>query len=217
MPKKHTVAAGECLSSIAHQYGLPGWRALYEHPANEALRAKRPNPHVLLPGDVVVVPEPARKQEEVPVDRTHRFVVTRPKVRLCLDLLEAVGGDPVEMLYELVVEGVEEPFKGLLGADGRIDVMVPASASSATLRLLDSEEQVPRHVVSLRIGELDPVDSPSGVQERLRRLGFQCEPERSLGPRTRAALARFQLEFRLPVSGEPDEVTQDKLVELAGA
>src|SRR5690606_17426642 len=52
----HRVAQGECLSTIAHRFGLESWKVLWDHPENAPLRERRKSPHVLLPGDVVAVP-----------------------------------------------------------------------------------------------------------------------------------------------------------------
>ena len=53
----HKVEPGESLYSIAHKYGIACWQSIYEHPDNADLRRRRPNPHVLHPGDEVRVPE----------------------------------------------------------------------------------------------------------------------------------------------------------------
>ena len=61
MAKVHTIARGECLSSVAyaHQHF---WQTLWEHPQNAALRERRGNPHVLYEGDSVFIPDPEPKQ-----------------------------------------------------------------------------------------------------------------------------------------------------------
>ncbi len=119
------MTAGECLTSIAAQYGLPGWRALYDDPTNEALRVLRPNPHILHPGDEVVVPDPTVHQREATVDRAHRFRLARPKARLRLDVREAVGGEAAQMPYEFAVED-DVPQRGRIGADGVLELEIPA-------------------------------------------------------------------------------------------
>ena len=56
MPTKHTVQEGECVSSIAHDYGLLP-NTVWEYEENRTLRELRKNPNVLLPGDVLVIPD----------------------------------------------------------------------------------------------------------------------------------------------------------------
>jgi len=48
---------GDSLYTIAKEEGFLNWRSIYDAPENESLRVLRPNPQVLLPGDVVVIPD----------------------------------------------------------------------------------------------------------------------------------------------------------------
>jgi nucleoid-associated protein YgaU len=72
MPIRHFVQQGECLSRIARRYGVREWRVVWDSPENEQLRAKRQNPNVLYPGDVVVIPDaaPGRSLSRVPARRS---------------------------------------------------------------------------------------------------------------------------------------------------
>lgn len=54
----YTVVRGDTLAAIARRHGLNSWQELYHHPENAAFRAKRPNPNVIHPGDVLMVPGP---------------------------------------------------------------------------------------------------------------------------------------------------------------
>lgn len=56
MSTPYVVKTGDTIWTIARQHGV-GWKALYNHPDNEALREKRPNPDQLFPGDVVMIPQ----------------------------------------------------------------------------------------------------------------------------------------------------------------
>ena len=49
MPTTHTVAQGECLSSIAYQFKLASWQVIYDDPHNADFKAKRPNPNLIYP------------------------------------------------------------------------------------------------------------------------------------------------------------------------
>ncbi len=59
-PIVHVVESGESLSKIAALYGMgfAAWRKIYNHPLNEELREKRPNPNLIHPGDEVKIPRP---------------------------------------------------------------------------------------------------------------------------------------------------------------
>jgi len=70
----HKVEQGEHLTSVAKRYGFSDWRSVYEHPGNVELRARRPNPDVLLPGDRVAIPEKKRKAVPAATEQRHRFI-----------------------------------------------------------------------------------------------------------------------------------------------
>ena len=52
----YTVQRGDNLNKIAKKFGVKSWRDLYNHPRNAGFRQKRPNPNIILPGDVMYVP-----------------------------------------------------------------------------------------------------------------------------------------------------------------
>lgn len=51
------VQSGDTLSHIANKYGLL-WDEIYYDPANSAFRKRRPDPNVIIPGDVIRVNAP---------------------------------------------------------------------------------------------------------------------------------------------------------------
>jgi len=78
--------------------------------------------------------------------------------------------------------------------------------------LLEGEE-----TYELQLGHLDPHDSPSGIQQRLRALGFYFGAvDEEIGPQTQAAIRRFQTKQGLEVSGEADDATTDALRDAYG-
>ena len=91
MPKDHIVRQGECLSRIASLYGFRDYRTIYEHSLNAGLRKKRPNPNLLHPGDIVVVPDKESRSETCPTGDIHRFVLKRSLRKLRLRMLEHDG------------------------------------------------------------------------------------------------------------------------------
>jgi hypothetical protein len=207
----HVVQQGECLASIAAMYGL-AWLELWNSADNQALRAKRPSPHVLFPGDEVAIPDRTPKAEARQTDAKHRFRKKGTAVRLRLQLLEHDNPRSDES-YLLQVDSIE--YRGKTDAQGRLEHLVPPDATRAVLRLgtSDSGEDY-----ILKIGSLDPVTEISGVQSRLANLGFACGPiDGILGPRTRKALAEFQKSYELKTTGAPDSTTRAQLVKRHGS
>lgn len=230
MPKKHVVKQGECLSSIAHKYGFLSWRTIYEAPDNTELRKKRPNPNLIYPGDVLTIPDSPGSDGftvKVSTGRTAQVVVDREPALLRLKLLDQAEGQGEVASYELEVEGLAEPKKGEIGQDGEVEVAVPAWAQKGRITLKSKSSGEVIRVFDLLIGHLDPVSTPSGLRERLRRLGFDPGPDPApyedekeddeIRPQVEYALRAFQSQYGLQETGMPSEETRNKLVELAGA
>jgi hypothetical protein len=59
MPRSHTVKQGESLYIIAAAHQIADWKKIWNDDANAELRGKRKSPHILFPGDTVVIPDPA--------------------------------------------------------------------------------------------------------------------------------------------------------------
>ncbi|HST43671.1 MAG TPA: peptidoglycan-binding protein [Luteimonas sp.] len=201
----HTVAEGESLASIAKTNGYL-WKTLWDDGRNAELRAARRNPNQLLRGDVLFLPAKGRKDIAKPVDARHRFKRRGEPTRLKLQLLDM--GEPRKQVAYTLTFG-DEVVHGTTDGDGRIDQPIPGETRTATLRLGDAESY------EVAIGELDPVEEVTGVQHRLRNLGFDCAGEDGeVGPGTRAALQRFQRANGLEATGDADDATRAKLSEL---
>lgn len=198
------------MSTIAAQHGFGSAAALYEHPDNEQIRAIRPNPDILWPGDEVVIPESAGRRQRIRMDARHVFVRVQPRVFLRLRVPRELQAS-----FSIELEDHDDTFEGAV-QDGLIDVEIPITARNGRLVLTDGEGDV-IEAIHLRIGDLDPVDCVTGIQSRLRRLGYDCGDEvGEFGPATRRSIAAFQRNNGLSDSGELDTPTQTKLIEWTG-
>lgn len=213
MPHTHRVQRGECLSAIAARYGFADYKALYDHPDNAALKAKRPNPNLLHPGDAIVIPDKEEKVADCATGQRHNFRVKMPTKKLHLRFLDEEGEPIASEPYELDVDG--QIFEGVTSGDGEIEHDIPARAENARLALGER-----RYLV--RIGDLNPFDDVedsgvSAVQARLRNLGIDPGPvDGKMGPKTRHAIAAFQAAHGLAPTGECKGATLDKLKEVYG-
>jgi LysM repeat protein len=79
MGKVHVVVPGECLSSIAARYGLSDYREIYDLEANASYRKLRPDPHVILPGDQLVIPDTEPMTKPLATGKRHTITVQIPK------------------------------------------------------------------------------------------------------------------------------------------
>jgi hypothetical protein len=209
----HTVKQGECLSSIAAKYGFGGWKALYEHPSNAALKQKRSNPHMLFPGDVVAIPEKQKKQASVKTGASLKLSVSVPKRELNLTLSGPDGAVLANEPYS--VEGEDVFLAGQTDGSGKLSIQLPALVPSVVI-------DAGGHCWEVKLGALNPTESTadqgvSGAQARLRNLGFNPGPaDGELGPRTCGALQAFERKNGLDVTGKPEGKTLEKLKELHG-
>jgi hypothetical protein len=202
MPE-HEVRQGECLSSIGKSYGL-FWQTLWDHPNNARLKALRKDPNVLLPGDVLYIPERREKELAKASDARHRFRVKGTPAKFRLRLLRK-GQARANLPYVLEVDG--QFFRGRTDDGGNLEHWIPPGATSGRLLLNDGREVIP-----LQLGHLDPVEEISGIQQRLKNLGLYGGPvDGQINAQTRTAISLFQSNQGLESTGEPDSTTRDAL------
>lgn len=204
----HKVKAGECISSIATQYGFL-WETLWNHPDNATLKSERGSADVLQPGDLVVIPEKSSKKVAAATEQRHQFKLkgTPAMLRLCL---QCDGKPRANEDYTLNIDG--RFISGKLDGQGKLEVAIPPKASSAQLRVGPK-----RDLYVLNLGHIDPIDQIAGVQQRLANLGFGCKVNGSLDAATEAALRSFQEKQGLSVTGQIDDATKQKLQAAYGA
>ncbi len=218
MPK-HVVRKGECLSSIAARYGLGSWKAIYDHPANAAMRQKRPNPNLIYPGDEWEIPARAQRTATARTGGKAHFEVKRPRVKLMVRLRDVHGAPIKAAKYKLEVEG--KAIAGVTDGQGALAQPLLPGARTAELQVelppppkpppppadgLDlpvetfavADEPVDKMVEPppdesidwhLRLGALDPVGEDAGVCERLHNLGYLAGTSAKGAPLAAAVLA----------------------------
>src|SRR5262245_14444374 len=121
MPQEYTVQQGDCISSIAVRHGFfPD--TLWDDAANADLKAKREEPNVLLPGDVVVIPDKREKSADGGSEKRHRFRRKGVPEKLRLRLLDDEGQPFANQAYRLDIDG--QTVNGTTGGDGMIEVPI---------------------------------------------------------------------------------------------
>jgi len=210
----YVVRQGDCLHSIAWRLGVDP-SVIWDHSANATLRDRRGD-GILLPGDRLTVPEPAERPSfTVSEGGTHRFQAKIPRMELRLKLEH--GDEPrANMPYTAMVDGVRH--EGTTGGDGSVTVPVRPGTRFATLTIHEEGDDYEfDDVMELDLGGLDPADDATGIQARLRNLGYSVgQVDGAVGPRTREAIETFQRRQGLEVTGEADEATRQRLSELHG-
>jgi hypothetical protein len=205
MPKQK-VGAGESTASIAKANGF-FYKTLWDHPENAALKAKRKDPNVLFEDDEFFVPEKQLKEVSKGTEAEHTFKKKGEPCKIKLQLLEF---DKPRANEDYVCEIDGKLTSGKTDGEGIIEQFISPHAKSGKILLRGGKE-----VIGLNLDALDPIDLPSGVQQRLNNLGFPCGGEMGeIGEKTKEALRNFQANYELNASGEPDDATKNKLREL---
>lgn len=215
MSTVHVVQQGECLSSIAAQYGIP-WKKIYNHPDNADFRRKRPDPNIICPGDQLQIPDLEQRKEEKSTDQKHVFVLERPKTTISIILQDEMGRPLANKKYIMQITGGSGPdvdVKGTTGSDGLVEQEIPADATDGELTVFASGGG---YSWTLALGHLDPLEEISGLQHRLHNLGYDTDTATpgQFDDVTRDALKAFQFAVGLRVTGDFDDDSKKKLKEL---
>lgn len=191
---------GECVCSVAARTGLP-WQKIWDAPQNDPLREAGRHPNVLLPGDELFVPEREAVNEALATGRKHKLVVHGTLVDVHIKLVANLEPLPDE---PWVIEHAGGKLEGTSDGEGMLDAKLPAQAWRAILLLPKR-----RLRFTLELGALDPIDTPSGAQGRLRNLGLAASDR--VDEHTDEALRGYQRLAALDETGELDDATIDAL------
>lgn len=202
----HNVVQGDCISSIAFENGFFS-DTIWNHPNNAELKEKRQDPNVLMPGDMVFVPEKRLKEVSEATNQVHKFKLKNTPKMFRLQLVRL--GLPVkEIDYKINIDGVEKSDK--TDGEGWIKpIGIAPNAKIAKIELADGSKY------EMQLGYLNPIDEITGIQGRLYGLGFyKGAINGQLNEETKEALEIFQRSNNLEVTGEVTEETKGMLKEM---
>ncbi len=199
----HSVTQGDCINSIADQYGQL-WEKIWNHGENAELKRLRKDPNVLNPGDELFIPDLETKQVGRAVDQRHKFRRKGVPVRFKIRLMD--GDKPrANLPCKLEIDGILS--NATTSEDGYIEAYISASAVRG--RILAGEGTT-QDVYDIGFGTLDPISTTEGVSKRLIDLGYAA------GDNFQEAVSAFQKSQQLPITGEVDEATRNSLQKVFG-
>lgn len=205
-----TVKQGESAESLAYARGhVVG--TVWDHPDNAALKALRKDPHTLFPGDRLFVPAIRPRSEQCATAKLHRFRRREVPSRLVIVLADAKK--LANLPFVLTFEG--RRITGATDGEGKLSVPVMPDAGDAKL-VIDPHGRNLAFAISTR--HLDPITETTGIQGRLRNLGFYDGPIDGLcTQRVAFGIQGFQRAQGLESSGRLDDSTRDALLRAHGS
>ncbi len=210
MPVQYVVRQGDCLSSIASRYGFADFHTIYDDPANADFKKLRPDPNLIYPGDVLVIPDTTPPAFTVATGKAYSFMVKAPSARLSLQA-EVQGAHH----YRLVVGA--KTYTGQTDGSAPIEHHIAADAATGRIELWpatsgNGNAEQGLFGWDLQLGALDPIEELSGVQSRLANLGYYNGPvDGQENDDLALAAARFQDDEGLSATGEIDDDTRAAL------
>lgn len=204
----YQVQDGDHLSSIANKFGFRDYKTIWNDPQNADLKSLRGNPNVLLPGDQIYIPERNSKTESRGTGATHKFTTPAPSLRLRI-VTHDINDNPVAN-QDCTLQVESQLFKLQTDGDGLAQQTIAPTAVNGLFEILQME-------IPMKIGFMDPADTPSGGRKRLTNLGYYWGPQDdSDADSLRSAIEEFQCDNSLKVTGKLDSATQDKLKQQHG-
>lgn len=209
MAINYEVRQGDCISSIAFEHGFFA-DTLWNHPNNAELKKKRKDLNILMPGDVVFVPDKQIKEVSEPTNQVYKFKCKNTPEKFKLQLL--IHGEPrANEDYELEIE--ELKFKGKTDSQGRLEQFIPPDAKRGKLILNKGGE-----VYQLELGNLNPSNEITGAQGRLRNLGLYFGPlDGQMSEELEEAIQEYQFTKNIEADGKLTQATIDALKQDYGA
>ena len=210
MPIKHKVKPGESGERIAWAHGVEDFKAAWASGDNAKLRKRRADPNILMPGDILVVPEVKVKPYVLATGKHHRIVVKIPQKELRLRVLAHKDEPLANAKYRLTLDNVPQPREGTTDGDGMLKEKVRVHIPGGLLEIDGRRFRLRFNYVNPFPVESD--ESISGVSSRLANLGYESGGASKPGsPALSSALALYQSDAEIDATGELDSATKDQL------
>jgi hypothetical protein len=218
--RAHIVRDGDYLSLLAVRNGFDA-EEVWNDSKNDEIRELREDMDLLAPGDLVYIPSQKKTTElKVKPGQANTYAAHIPEISLRVQFTyegEVLAAEDIEC--DDIVNPPPDPPQ--TDGDGYLVLTVPMGTKCVSVRFPDRNLEF-----RLRVASLDPVETINGKRQRLLNLGYFA-PLPLLGHtlskkevaqlELSRALAAFQADNDLPVTGDADPDTESKLEELFGS
>lgn len=210
----YTVVSGDCLSAIAKRFGYQDYKTIYNHPDNSSFKQKRPNPNLIYPGDVIVIPDKEQKTAKVSVGSSATFTIKRQKQVLRLRMVNG-NSEMSNMPYSLYIKGSgNTPDLVVDGKNTDGEGVLTEEIPTEYLEAGTAELVVEGMHFTIMLGGLDPIERVSGIKQRLENLGFSVSSGNQLDDVDVSSIVLFKKLYGLEVDTDTDEDFRKKLCEV---
>jgi hypothetical protein len=203
------VRQTDYLKKLADRFGFDA-DAVWNQARNAGLRQRR-DPNLLEPGDILWAPRAAG-----PSGAPSPRAVDKVKTTFLRLTFSTGGGPRFDEAFKATRAGLQVEGRTDLGGTLIIDVPVG-------LREFDILFVKANYLQPVIVGQMDPIDEPSGIRKRLQHLGFRTwtatgeDSDEDAEAIDREALRRFQAANKLEATGVADEATKVALVRVHGS
>jgi N-acetylmuramoyl-L-alanine amidase len=172
----HIVQSGEHIGVIANSFGFENFSELWNHPNNAALKEQRKSPFLLAPGDELFIPDRTLLVFSRSTAASHDFKVNVDRIQLQLRLLGQDSKPLKDAKVKLQVDPAESGAASsqreqTLTTDGAGKIVAAISKTCLVGGLVVGGLEY-----ELKIGGLDPLDTDTGLAQRLTNLGYFVPP-----------------------------------------
>ena len=213
--KPYVIKQGDYLTRVAHRLGFNP-EEVWNDPKNAELKELRSDYDTLKSGDILFIPDVPKKKNPFNKDTSNSYVAKIPKLPVSLTLDHR--GEPIAD-EKYIVRGLDEELEGTTDGEGKVEFEVDVNVKEVVVELVDKKKSY-----RMLLGNLDPVDDPSGARQRLMQLGIYsatlegADQYVAHNPKQLAAsLKAFQRKEGLDVNGELDEATVNALRDAYGS
>lgn len=215
--RPYIIRQGDYLTKLGHTMGFDP-DAVWNNPKNQGLKERRPDRDMLHPGDLLWVPDaPDAKRLIVKNGTTNRYAANIPKK--AIEVRVQVGGEALAKEPYSILGLGPDPIEGETDEQGWIKTKVDVHVREVEVILTRKNR-----TLRVRVGDLDPIDTLSGLRKRLFHLGFY-KPARisadnedvTEGGTLIVALKAFQSSKGLPATGKLDDETKKALTGAHGS
>jgi N-acetylmuramoyl-L-alanine amidase len=162
------IRQGDFLFNLANTFGFDA-DTVWQDPSNASLRALRPDPNILFPGDLLYIPDPPLSgppMKGLTPGSTNNFVAPDPPtITLTVTFSSADATTYASKGY--TIQELDQLAGLTTDENGVATFQVPVTLKTATVVFTDTGE-----TYTLSIGGLDPINTLSGIFMRLQNLGY---------------------------------------------